>query len=216
MQGGWPMMDAGFCGDVQAVSASLPLNIIPALTKIYQLHLSYSSPSDLCSFLSLLHFLPCLSLKLRSHIFLLHIFVIFSLFPIFYPALPCTVALFFLSLSFKLFSCPSLYSSLPSFSPFISAQLPFFFSFYILFFSIVRHPSLLHLFFCSFPFLFSSCPTLQFFIFPYFISLQISFSFPLTQHLHHVLCLFSLFCRFSFLYKMFNMSVSKVRHLSFH
>ena len=107
MQGGWPMMDAGFCGDVQAVSASLPLNIIPALTKIYQLHLSYSSPSYLCSFLSLLHFLPCLSLKLRSHIFLLHIFVIFFLFPIFYPALPCTVALFFLSLSFKLFSCPS-------------------------------------------------------------------------------------------------------------
>ena len=108
MQGGWPMMDAGFCGDVQAVSASLPLNIIPALTKIYQLHLSYSSPSYLCSCLSLLHFLPCLSLKLRSHILLRHIFVIFSLFPIFYPALPCTVALFFLSLSFKLFSCPSL------------------------------------------------------------------------------------------------------------
>ena len=204
MQGGWPMMDAGFCGDVQAVSASLPLNIIPALTKIYQLHLSYSSPSYLCSFLSLLHFLPCLSLKLRSHIFLLHIFVIFSLFPIFYPALPCTAALFFLSLSFKLFSCPSLQfaiflafyicvasflflflysvflycsSSLPSSSLFLQLSFPFF----ILSYSVVCHLSLLHIFV------------------DFFISLQISFSFPLTQHLHHVLCLFSLFCRFSFL-----------------
>ena len=197
MQGGWPMMDAGFCGDVQAVSASLPLNIIPALTKIYQLHLSYSSPSYLCSFLSLLHFLPCLSLKLRSHIFLLHIFVIFFLFPIFYPALPCTVALFFLSLSFKLFSCPSL-----QFAIFLAFYICVAFFLFLFLYSVFLYcssslPS--SSLFCSFPFLFSSCPTLQLVIFPYFISLQISFSFPLTQHLHHVLCLFSLFCRFSFL-----------------
>ena len=194
MQGGWPMMDAGFCGDVQAVSASLPLNIIPALTKIYQLHLSYSSPSYLCNFLSLSYFLSCSSLYC-SFIFPISFFQTFFL--SFLVVCHLSLLLYLRSfLSFSLFIfCFSLLFVIP---PFFISFLQFSFPFFILSYSVVCHLSLLHIFV------------------DFFISLQISFSFPLTQHLHHVLCLFSLFCRFSFLYKMFNMSVSKVRHLSFH
>ena len=125
------MMDAGFCGDVQAVSASLPLNIIPALTKIYQLHLSYSSPSYLCNFLSLSYFLSCSSLYC-SFIFPISFFQTFFL--SFLVVCHLSLLLYLRSfLSFSLFIfCFSLLFVIP----------PFFISFFVVFLSFF-HPVLL-------------------------------------------------------------------------